>query len=109
LLFFQAEDGIRALIVTGVQTCALPIYLVVLHGADLHLRLGGFFILFYPMMEEAAEAQVKICTMQYNQIEKADRDPQHALRAEDRSEERRVGKRGGRWSGRDTNERKREG
>jgi len=23
--FFQAEDGIRALIVTGVQTCALPI------------------------------------------------------------------------------------
>src|SRR3989440_6489502 len=24
--FFQAEDGIRDLIVTGVQTCALPIY-----------------------------------------------------------------------------------
>src|SRR5215469_3454886 len=24
-LFFQAEDGIRALYVTGVQTCALPI------------------------------------------------------------------------------------
>src|SRR5206468_5095592 len=24
--FFKAEDGIRALIVTGVQTCALPIY-----------------------------------------------------------------------------------
>ena len=23
--FFQAEDGIRALTVTGVQTCALPI------------------------------------------------------------------------------------
>src|SRR2546421_2862774 len=27
--FFQAEDGIRDLIVTGVQTCALPIF-----GAD---------------------------------------------------------------------------
>src|SRR2546421_9240729 len=26
--FFQAEDGIRDLIVTGVQTCALPIYRV---------------------------------------------------------------------------------
>src|SRR5206468_7701779 len=26
-VFFQAEDGIRALIVTGVQTCALPIWL----------------------------------------------------------------------------------
>src|SRR2546430_5010710 len=27
LFFFQAEDGIRDLTVTGVQTCALPIYL----------------------------------------------------------------------------------
>src|SRR2546430_6407039 len=26
LLFLQAEDGIRDLTVTGVQTCALPIY-----------------------------------------------------------------------------------
>src|SRR5206468_7531205 len=26
--FFQAEDGIRDLIVTGVQTCALPISVV---------------------------------------------------------------------------------
>src|SRR3989441_7975086 len=26
--FFQAEDGIRDKLVTGVQTCALPIYLV---------------------------------------------------------------------------------
>src|SRR5206468_7711811 len=25
IFFFQAEDGIRDLIVTGVQTCALPI------------------------------------------------------------------------------------
>src|SRR2546430_10078644 len=26
VFFFQAEDGIRDLTVTGVQTCALPIY-----------------------------------------------------------------------------------
>src|SRR2546430_12575722 len=26
VFFFQAEDGIRYLTVTGVQTCALPIY-----------------------------------------------------------------------------------
>src|SRR3989442_12384795 len=33
--FFQAEDGIRDADVTGVQTCALPIYLRPLHqGAD---------------------------------------------------------------------------
>src|SRR5256885_11848926 len=29
--FFQAEDGIRDYKVTGVQTCALPIYRVVLN------------------------------------------------------------------------------
>src|SRR5690606_39587222 len=27
IFFFQAEDGIRGFHVTGVQTCALPIYL----------------------------------------------------------------------------------
>src|SRR2546430_11528084 len=33
--FFQAEDGIRDLTVTGVQTCALPIYVIVLaRGVD---------------------------------------------------------------------------
>src|SRR6266496_5291078 len=31
--FFQAEDGIRDLYVTGVQTCALPIYRAARHGA----------------------------------------------------------------------------
>ena len=41
------------------------------------------FILFYPAMEESAEAQQKICKMQFNQMEKADRDPAHALRAEE--------------------------
>src|SRR2546430_13456299 len=30
VFFFQAEDGIRYLTVTGVQTCALPIYRVTL-------------------------------------------------------------------------------
>src|SRR5688572_22227419 len=29
--FFQAEDGIRDLTVTGVQTCALPIYWLTQH------------------------------------------------------------------------------
>src|SRR5215469_9969095 len=31
--FFQAEDGIRDLYVTGVQTCALPIYVPYRGGA----------------------------------------------------------------------------
>src|SRR5438874_5083976 len=32
--FFQAEDGIRDLYVTGVQTCALPIYALVIPAID---------------------------------------------------------------------------
>src|SRR2546421_9650472 len=36
--FFQAEDGIRDLIVTGVQTCALPIYARVLLTSNLTLN-----------------------------------------------------------------------
>ncbi len=40
------------------------------------------FGLFYPMMEEAAEAQEKICEIELKQMDKADRDPTHALRAE---------------------------
>src|SRR5207237_10195433 len=32
--FFQAEDGIRDSSVTGVQTCALPIYVVRDSGID---------------------------------------------------------------------------
>src|SRR5207247_7419851 len=42
--FFQAEDGIRDPLVTGVQTCALPILLALLLGErlveDAHQRYG---------------------------------------------------------------------
>src|SRR5690606_9414285 len=33
LFFFQAEDGIRFFHVTGIQTCALPIYLFIAAGS----------------------------------------------------------------------------
>src|SRR2546430_9157176 len=36
--FFQAEDGIRDLTVTGVQTCALPISMIRVSYADLDLN-----------------------------------------------------------------------
>jgi len=39
------------------------------------------FILFYPQMEEAAEAQEKVCDIHYKQMEKPDRDSTEALRA----------------------------
>src|SRR5688572_31069332 len=45
LFFFQAEDGIRYLTVTGVQTCALPIYATGAvrsrSGGSAHLLRGG--------------------------------------------------------------------
>src|SRR5256885_5161357 len=40
IFFFQAEDGIRDYKVTGVQTCALPIYAVGRVAGD-HVNLAG--------------------------------------------------------------------
>ena len=41
------------------------------------------FITFFPNLPEAAEAQLKIANIHYQQMEKPDRDFTHALRAED--------------------------
>src|SRR3712207_7174018 len=46
VFFFQAEDGIRDIGVTGVQTCALPIYVRLVgpeqRGPDpVHVPFGG--------------------------------------------------------------------
>src|SRR2546430_2658349 len=38
IFFFQAEDGIRDLTVTGVQTCALPIWCDAALGGNRHQR-----------------------------------------------------------------------
>lgn len=63
--------------------------------ADAWMREGGShgwaqaeaeykdFILFYPTLEESAEAQMKICDIHYRQMEKPDRDAAHMLRAEE--------------------------
>jgi outer membrane protein assembly factor BamD len=41
------------------------------------------FITFFPNMPEAAEAQMKIANIHFSEMEKADRDPTHARRAEE--------------------------
>src|SRR5688572_33025392 len=75
IFFFQAEDGIRDLTVTGVQTCALPIC-----QADDQL-------IFRQFIERGAQVDV-------DEIVQIECDRQHA-----RSEERRVGKEcRSRWS-----------
>src|SRR5216683_7816971 len=52
--FFQAEDGIRDLIVTGVQTCALPIY----GGPEWRPSPGGLVTALEPVMREAGGAWI---------------------------------------------------
>ncbi|HEY7388400.1 MAG TPA: outer membrane protein assembly factor BamD [Bryobacteraceae bacterium] len=45
------------------------------------------FILFYPQMEESAEAQERVCDIHYRQMEKPDRDTNEALRAQQECKE----------------------
>src|SRR2546429_3258038 len=45
--FFQAEDGIRDVAVTGVQTCALPIYFANNYGTRIASQLLRRFANFY--------------------------------------------------------------
>src|SRR5688500_20252378 len=78
IFFFQAEDGIRDYKVTGVQTCALPIYLVT-------LALGGGFI--------PAETLVELRSSHaYANLSEADWQWVLDFVVRGRSEERRVGK-----------------
>src|SRR5204863_4102914 len=75
--FFQAEDGIRDLYVTGVQTCALPIWL----AEELRMSKSGLFAHF-GSKEELQLATIDAAKQRYI-----------------RSEERRVGKEcRSRWS-----------
>src|SRR5690606_41176022 len=76
LFFFQAEDGIRAFHVTGVQTCALPICLV---GQD------GFGIAFGDQPSIIDDVGGLADIQGLADIVIGDQDA-------DRSEERRVGK-----------------
>src|SRR5687767_15275744 len=79
--FFQAEDGIRDKLVTGVQTCALPISI---------FRQANFIIL--------AQSPLHLGTYLFVIID--DQQPGfHAASFSIRSEERRVGKEcRSRWS-----------
>src|SRR5688500_19610290 len=84
IFFFQAEDGIRDYKVTGVQTCALPIF----KGEELHL-------LHVKLRAKANAAHVVAYCADDRVVttEKlAGKIPGVHGRLSDRSEERRVGK-----------------
>src|SRR5450432_2138142 len=63
-VFFQAEDGIRDLIVTGVQTCALPIltHAVVAYDHARHAPLGDVITLDFinTSLEPGARAAIEL-------------------------------------------------
>src|SRR5699024_11736006 len=79
--FFQAEDGIRDRNVTGVQTCALPIYSNFPHGLHIHMIV----------LNEIPE-EIPLCDSSH--IMAFLIDDRHRLKSVlmYRSEERRVGK-----------------
>src|SRR5207244_9713323 len=90
---FQAEDGIRDDLVTGVQTCALPIYIRWVGKAHMRSELGG------KAADLAAAHRVELA----GQRERPHAGPPQASGREmaiddriggARSEERRVGKEG---------------
>src|SRR5690606_40820839 len=97
--FFQAEDGIRDFHVTGVQTCALPIFSVSEvrdiqeEASEQGVRLIGF-------LRRGGE-KVYATRVVDELVQK--KGNEYVLRADpaikvDRSEERRVGKEGrARW------------
>src|SRR5205085_6061395 len=86
--FFQAEDGIRDLTVTGVQTCALPISVRFLARGEFRRRSAGGAArgdrppVFYDAGRRLADVQLAVGMVAVSV----------ALRSQPRSEERRVGK-----------------
>src|SRR5690606_39997785 len=99
--FFQAEDGIRAFHVTGVQTCALPISVV-----DEAITLGCDLVISHHPIVFKGLKRFNGSTYVERVIMKAIKHD-IALYAIHRSEERRVGKEcgSGRAAGSDSRKR----
>src|SRR5699024_11532642 len=89
--FFQAEDGIRDRNVTGVQTCALPIFYTATNDIK-----ADTCIIFH----QSSSLQNKLNVLHLAQITRIHHtELPRLLRILFRSEERRVGKeRRSRWS-----------
>src|SRR2546425_1761347 len=89
--FFQAEDGIRDKLVTGVQTCALPIF-------RWPMTRGGYDQDYGPSAKDAAKlAEARQAGLSFSFED--DAVIWKLGKPADRSEERRVGKEcRSRWS-----------
>src|SRR2546428_7103193 len=87
--FFQAEDGIRDLIVTGVQTCALPIFTHSLQQRSLAAQVDGAMERMRDRSAAEADREA-VLAQQRDLAAQVARLADEAQR--ERSEERRVGK-----------------
>src|SRR3712207_7160957 len=92
--FFQAEDGIRDIGVTGVQTCALPIFTRLGQGVDATGALADEAMQrVFAVLDDYRRA------IDDHQVERTTAVLTSAVRDASRSEERRVGKEcRSRWS-----------
>src|SRR5256886_12506864 len=93
LFFFQAEDGIRDLTVTGVQTCALPISSPDAELREITYKVLGTFCMLFREVRHPVTRDIQL-------IDYASRIAGIAIeRDRSRSEEGRVGKEcRSRWS-----------
>src|SRR5438552_13240518 len=84
--FFQAEDGIRDDLVTGVQTCALPIFFMYFEEVDwcYRIKAAGWKVAYVP--------QAVVVHHIAQSVNKAGFKAYRAFHNSQRSEERRVGK-----------------
>src|SRR5206468_8917658 len=90
VFFFQAEDGIRDLIVTGVQTCALPIFGSGWRG---RLLVAGQLALSLPLLVGAGLFVKTLHNLKSSDLGfHAENVVTFDLSHPKRSEERRVGK-----------------
>src|SRR5260370_5375104 len=94
LFFFQAEDGIRDSSVTGVQTCALPIYVSACNPSSAQ---PAFTL---PIRSASRRAESKVILLNVSATRGLPPRPSYTrFDGGNRSEERRVGKEGrSRWS-----------
>src|SRR5690606_40674692 len=90
--FFQAEDGIRDLHVTGVQTCALPIYIAIIGSGP-----AGYYTAEAAQKALGDQGRIDIfdsLPVPYGLIRSGVAPDHQSIKG--RSEERRGGKEGGR-------------
>src|SRR3712207_7398933 len=91
--FFQAEDGIRYIGVTGVQTCALPIFRL---KSDISILVEFLIIFSTSSIRYVSLPYIKYRDLYFSFFKSSRRS---LLSINQRSEERRVGKEcRSRWS-----------